>query len=151
MSGCGGTTLTPPWPPSYFLVTLGFGALGLVDDLAGDRSVGGFRGHLGALRRGRLTTGAAKALGGGGLSLLAGYLIVADPIFWHHPGLWWRWPLARSPDRPVRQHPEPAGSAARPLPRRFFPRRRDPDLHTAVLAASGRGRRFCFTSPWPWP
>ena len=84
----------PAVPAAYFVVTLGFGTLGLLDDLVGDRQVGGFRGHLGALRRGRLTTGAAKALGGGVLSLVAGYLIVADPIFWHHPGLWWRWPLA---------------------------------------------------------
>ena len=86
--------LDPAVSASYFLVTLGFGVLGLVDDLWGDRTVGGFRGHLGALRRGRLTTGAGKALGGGLLSLCAGYLLTADPIFWHHPGLWWRWPLA---------------------------------------------------------
>ena len=59
----------------YFLVTLGFGGLGLMDDLKGDRTVGGFAGHLGALRRGRLTTGAAKALGGGLVGLAAGFLI----------------------------------------------------------------------------
>jgi len=59
----------------YFLVTLGFGGLGLLDDLKGDRTVGGFAGHLGALRRGRLTTGAAKALGGGLGGLAAGFLI----------------------------------------------------------------------------
>ena len=59
----------------YFLVTLGFGGLGLLDDLKGDRTVGGFAGHLGALRRGRLTTGAAKALGGGLVGLVAGFLI----------------------------------------------------------------------------
>jgi UDP-GlcNAc:undecaprenyl-phosphate GlcNAc-1-phosphate transferase len=61
----------------YFLVTLGFGGLGLLDDLKGDRSVGGFRGHFRKLKQGRLTTGAAKALGGGLLSLAAGYLITA--------------------------------------------------------------------------
>ncbi len=65
----------------YFLVTLGFGGLGLLDDLKGDRKVGGFRGHLGALRQGRLTTGAAKAIGGGLLSLAAGFLIVAPRPF----------------------------------------------------------------------
>ena len=59
----------------YFLVTLGFGGLGLLDDLAGDRSVGGFRGHFQKLTQGKLTTGAAKALGGGVLSLTAGVLI----------------------------------------------------------------------------
>ena len=65
----------------YFLVTLGFGGLGLLDDLKGDREVGGYRGHLGALARGRLTTGAAKAIGGGLLSLAAGSLIVAPRPF----------------------------------------------------------------------
>lgn len=60
---------------AYVVVTLGFGVLGLLDDVRGDRSVGGFRGHLGALARGRLTTGAAKALGGGALSLVAAFLI----------------------------------------------------------------------------
>ncbi len=59
----------------YFMVTLGFGGLGLLDDLKGDRSVGGFRGHFRALTHGRLTTGAAKALGGGLLSLVAGFLM----------------------------------------------------------------------------
>ena len=61
----------------YFLVTLGFGGLGLLDDWTGDRSVGGFRGHFRLLARGRLTTGGAKALGGGLLSLAAGFLITA--------------------------------------------------------------------------
>lgn len=51
-------------------VLAGVGALGLLDDLleprqrrAGRAVSKGLRGHLGALRRGRLTTGAAKALG----------------------------------------------------------------------------------------
>jgi len=65
----------------YFLVTLGFGGLGLLDDLKGDRKVGGFRGHFQALARGRLTTGAAKAIGGGLLSLTAGFLIVSPKPF----------------------------------------------------------------------
>ena len=65
----------------YFLVTLGFGGLGLLDDLKGDRTVGGFRGHLDALARGYLTTGGAKAIGGGLLSLAAGTLIVAPKPF----------------------------------------------------------------------
>lgn len=65
----------------YFLVTVGFGGLGLLDDLKGDRSVGGFRGHFQKLKQGRLTTGAAKALGGGLLSLAAGYLITVPHPF----------------------------------------------------------------------
>jgi hypothetical protein len=44
------------------LVLAAFG-LGLIDDLFGDRSVRGFRGHVGELVRGRLTTGALKLLG----------------------------------------------------------------------------------------
>ncbi len=67
----------------YFLVTLGFGGLGLLDDLKGDRKVGGYRGHLGALARGRLTTGAAKAFGGGLVSLAAGFLVAAPRPFGH--------------------------------------------------------------------
>ncbi len=61
----------------YFLLTLGFGMLGLLDDLKGDRSAGGFRGHFAALKAGRVTTGAVKAIGGGLLSLVAGYLVTA--------------------------------------------------------------------------
>lgn len=67
-------------PAAFFLVTLGFGTLGLLDDLKGDRSVGGFRGHFAALRQGRVTTGALKALGGGLFSLIAGYLICAPNL-----------------------------------------------------------------------
>ena len=66
----------------YFLVTVGFGGLGLWDDLKGDRSAGGFRGHFQALRQGRVTTGAAKAIGGGALSLVAGYLVTTPGPLW---------------------------------------------------------------------
>lgn len=44
--------------------------LGLVDDLAGSGEVRGFRGHLGALRNGRLTTGGLKLIGGGLAALI---------------------------------------------------------------------------------
>jgi UDP-GlcNAc:undecaprenyl-phosphate/decaprenyl-phosphate GlcNAc-1-phosphate transferase len=59
----------------FLLVTFCFGMLGFIDDLFGDRSVGGFRGHLNALRHGRITTGLIKLLGGGIASLAAGYLL----------------------------------------------------------------------------
>lgn len=65
----------------YFLVTLGFGGLGLLDDLQGNRRVGGFRGHFRQLVQGHLTTGVTKALGGGLLSLAAGFLITAPRPF----------------------------------------------------------------------
>ncbi len=66
----------------YFLVTLGFGGLGLLDDLKGDRSAGGFRGHFQALLAGRVTTGAVKAIAGGLLSLVAGYYVTAPGPLW---------------------------------------------------------------------
>lgn len=39
--------------------------LGFIDDMLGQRDTLGFRGHFGALLKGRLTTGGLKALGGG--------------------------------------------------------------------------------------
>lgn len=55
------------------LATAGGGAFGLVDDLAEDTATRtkGLRGHLGALARGRLTTGGLKVLGIGTTSMLA--------------------------------------------------------------------------------
>jgi UDP-N-acetylmuramyl pentapeptide phosphotransferase/UDP-N-acetylglucosamine-1-phosphate transferase len=60
---------------------LGFGLLGLVDDLAGSGARRGFAGHVGALVRGELTTGMLK-LAGGGLVALA----LAGPIAGQRPG-----------------------------------------------------------------
>lgn len=65
---------------AYLLAVFGFGTLGLADDLLGDRSIGGLRGHFRALAQGRLTTGAAKAVGGGVVSLVIGCLI-AYPVW----------------------------------------------------------------------
>jgi UDP-N-acetylmuramyl pentapeptide phosphotransferase/UDP-N-acetylglucosamine-1-phosphate transferase len=48
---------------------VGFGILGLLDDLTGDTSTTGYRGHLRALRRGEVTTGVLKILGGGVVAL----------------------------------------------------------------------------------
>lgn len=55
------------------IVTLGLGALGLLDDLAGEGESGGFRGHLSALGRGRLTTGSLKLFGGAAVAVAAVY------------------------------------------------------------------------------
>ncbi|GAA1968524.1 hypothetical protein GCM10009718_00090 [Isoptericola halotolerans] len=55
------------------LACAGAGALGVLDDLAEDTSTRtkGLRGHLGALARGRLTTGGLKVVGIGASSLAA--------------------------------------------------------------------------------
>jgi UDP-N-acetylmuramyl pentapeptide phosphotransferase/UDP-N-acetylglucosamine-1-phosphate transferase len=71
------------------LAALGFGVLGLVDDLAGGGggvtaadggTERGFRGHLGALAAGRVTTGALKLFGGGVVAL-----IVVAPVVGESP------------------------------------------------------------------
>jgi UDP-N-acetylmuramyl pentapeptide phosphotransferase/UDP-N-acetylglucosamine-1-phosphate transferase len=49
---------------------LGFGLLGLVDDLAGVGDARGFRGHVASLARGRLTTGGLKLVGGACVAVL---------------------------------------------------------------------------------
>ena len=55
----------------------GFGLLGLVDDIVAEGDERGFRGHVGALLRGRLTTGLLKLVGGGAVAVV----LVATPGF----------------------------------------------------------------------
>ena len=62
------------------LLVPGAFAFGLVDDLFGGHAVKGFRGHLGALAHGRLTTGGLKLLGIGSLSLVAGFSAVRQTV-----------------------------------------------------------------------
>jgi hypothetical protein len=79
------------------LVLAAFG-LGMIDDLFGDRSVRGFRGHVGELVRGRLTTGALKLLGIGAAAAyvatdLASAVIQRDSALvagaWTAAATWW--------------------------------------------------------------
>ncbi len=58
---------------------LGFGLLGFLDDRWGTSEFKGLRGHLRALRQGRVTTGLVKAVGGGVLGL--------GLAWWLHAGL----------------------------------------------------------------
>ena len=53
----------------------GFGFLGLIDDLAAVGEDRGFKGHLGALREGRVTTGLLKLVGGAAVAVV----LVATP------------------------------------------------------------------------
>jgi UDP-GlcNAc:undecaprenyl-phosphate/decaprenyl-phosphate GlcNAc-1-phosphate transferase len=54
-----------------------FGLLGLVDDVLGDERRSGFRGHVGALLHGEITTGFLKLFGGAGVAVV----LVATPGF----------------------------------------------------------------------
>jgi UDP-GlcNAc:undecaprenyl-phosphate/decaprenyl-phosphate GlcNAc-1-phosphate transferase len=65
------------------LAGLAFALLGLVDDLVEDRGSRGFRGHLTALARGRLTGGAVKLLGGMLLALVVAPLAVGLERPWY--------------------------------------------------------------------
>ncbi|WP_404382256.1 hypothetical protein LL946_15630 [Knoellia locipacati] len=56
------------------VASLGSAAFGALDDLAGDSSSKGLKGHLGALARGEVTTGAVKIVGIGATGLVAAAL-----------------------------------------------------------------------------
>lgn len=69
-------------PRALVLVAVaGFGVLGFVDDILGSSGTKGFRGHVGALLEGRLTTGALKLLGGAMVAML-----VVGPVVGQSPG-----------------------------------------------------------------
>jgi UDP-N-acetylmuramyl pentapeptide phosphotransferase/UDP-N-acetylglucosamine-1-phosphate transferase len=62
------------------VVALGFGLLGLLDDLAGWGPEKGIRGHAVALVRGRLTTGGLKLVGGAAVALVACAPVAGDSV-----------------------------------------------------------------------
>jgi len=57
------------------VASLGACAVGAVDDLAGDSSSRGLRGHLAAARRGEVTTGAVKMVGLGATGVMTAWVI----------------------------------------------------------------------------
>lgn len=77
-AGVGEDRQLPPDRVGLLVLVLGFGLLGLLDDLGGTAGDRGFAGHLRALARGRLTTGGAKLVGGLAVSLLA--VSLARPV-----------------------------------------------------------------------
>ena len=60
--------LTGPWL-LVLVATCGFAVLGAIDDVLGDESQRGFRGHVRAVLRGQPTTGTLKLVGGGCVAL----------------------------------------------------------------------------------
>jgi hypothetical protein len=68
----------------YLVYSLLAGIVGYVDDVRGGAEARGFRGHIGALIQGRVTTGAIKvfALGGGAVALgLLMFGVSAEAVF----------------------------------------------------------------------
>lgn len=66
----------------YLSVMAAMWLLGAIDDIWGSREVGGFKGHFRKLLFERkLTTGAVKALGGGMVALIAGWMIHPHSLF----------------------------------------------------------------------
>lgn len=59
----GTAVATGPAAAAPLVATVAAGTLGVLDDLAGDSGSKGLKGHLGALARGEVTTGAVKVVG----------------------------------------------------------------------------------------
>ncbi|MDT0330331.1 hypothetical protein RM479_18095 [Nocardiopsis sp. DSM 44743] len=80
---CAASLLTPGLDPrvraATALAAAGAAGFGAYDDLAGSADARGLRGHLGALARGRVTTGAVKMVGIGVTGLAAAALLRRGP------------------------------------------------------------------------
>ncbi|GBC92412.1 hypothetical protein HRbin15_00882 [bacterium HR15] len=70
--------------PLYWLLVLGYGVLGFVDDQWGQQAPKGLRGHLRALLAGRPTTGLLKFIGGTILGITIGSLLHRVPFTTPH-------------------------------------------------------------------
>ena len=75
-----GPGLAPRTRAALVAAGIGAGACGGYDDLAGSGDRRGFRGHLGALARGQVTTGAVKIGGIGATGLAAAALLGGSPV-----------------------------------------------------------------------
>ncbi|WCO69132.1 hypothetical protein PO878_10400 [Iamia majanohamensis] len=73
---------SPVVPGPLLVAVLGFGFLGLLDDLLESGDAKGFRGHVAALSRGQLTTGAVKLVGGALVALVVAPLRLEAPLPW---------------------------------------------------------------------
>jgi hypothetical protein len=80
-AGLASATGAPGWRRATAMAVGGAGAaaFGAYDDLAGSGDRRGFRGHLGALRHGEVTTGAVK-LGGIGATGIASAVLAGGPL-----------------------------------------------------------------------
>ncbi|WP_405147730.1 hypothetical protein OG589_08660 [Sphaerisporangium sp. NBC_01403] len=83
VAGAGAAAVLAPGLPgraraAAVLACVGSGALGAYDDLRGATSSKGFKGHLTALARGEVTSGAVKILGIGAAGLAAAALLPGD-------------------------------------------------------------------------
>ncbi|MQA88252.1 MAG: hypothetical protein GEV03_27435 [Streptosporangiales bacterium] len=84
LAAAAGAAVTPGLPRrlriAAALAALGTGAVGAYDDFTDDNHIRGFKGHLGALRRGKVTSGTVKIVGVGATGLAAGALVNRNPV-----------------------------------------------------------------------
>ena len=82
MASASGSPGSPGWRRAAAMVLGGAGAaaFGAYDDLAGSGDRRGFRGHLGALRQGEVTTGAVKLGGIGVTGVVSAALAGGSPV-----------------------------------------------------------------------
>lgn len=70
----------------YLIGIIAISFLGFIDDMLGQRDTLGFKGHFGALFKGKLTTGGLKALGGGFIALFMAFFLGTPGSLGHNLG-----------------------------------------------------------------